>query len=144
MRLIVGLCVLLIFGHLLTEASTVLEYFYPVVADTKINPWFNGDYVFYNDPEGIPLKWFIKYLTDDLLWVIVFFCFSVIGYQYSYRMFLVGCVFVVYHLFDTFMLFYNYKTSKGLHWALIAAVVISIIFVLMPDKKQAVVKSIRQ
>lgn len=144
MKLVIAMCALLIFGHLLTEASTLLEYFFPDVANQKVNPWLDKSYVFYGDKEGIPLKWFIKYLTDDVLWVIVFFCLSVIGYQYSYRMFLVGCVFFVYHLFDTFMLLYNYKTFKWLHWAWIIAVIVSIIFVLLPEKKQAIVKSIRQ
>lgn len=140
MKWITIFCVLLVFGHVLTEAAEIMQSVNPGLASTKINPWIDRDFVFYNDPEGIKLMWFVKYFTDDILWIITFFCFTMLAYRLSLRLFLAGCIFTLYHVIDLFMLWYNYKTFTWLYWYLATACVCAIICLFIPEKRRAVIK----
>lgn len=140
-KLTILLCVMLILSHVLTEASTLLYLFFPEIDQIKVNPWLDKNYVFYGDPAGINLKWFIKYMTDDILLTVTFFVVAKVSYQYSYRLFLVGSTFFIYHLIDTFMLWYNYKTSDWIYWLLNAIICTSIVWLFIPERKQGMLKS---
>lgn len=140
MKWITIFCILLVFGHLLTEAAEVLQTFWPGIASQKIRPWLDRSYVFYGDPDGVQLSWFVKYFTDDILWLISFFCFTMLAYRLSFRLFLIGCIFVLYHAVDLFMLWYNYKTFNWLYWYLIGSCITAVICLFIPVKQRAVIK----
>lgn len=135
------ICVFLIFGHLMLEAGAA----YQKLNDYKplhINPFLSGSYEFY-DKKGISAYWWLQLNCIEFLWCTTFFILAKIAYQYSFRLFLVGFIFFLYHLIDWFMLWYDYKTSVLFYWFLNTAVVIAIIVLFLPDKKQAVYKSMK-
>jgi hypothetical protein len=140
-RLTIILCVLLIVGHLLTELGSVL-YLINRPKSWRIDPFLSPWYEFPGG-QGIDVYWWIKWVTDDLLWCITFFTLAKVSYQFSFRLFLVACIFFLYHVIDSFMLWWNYKTSYWLYWVMIAAVILTIISLFMPEKKQAIIKSLK-
>ena len=80
----------------------------------------------------------------EFLWCLTFFVLAKIAYRYNFRLFLIGCIFFLYHVVDWFMMWYDYKTSQLFYWFLNGAIVLSIIALFIPEKKQGVVKSIDQ
>lgn len=139
-KLTIILCVMLIAGHILTELGSVLYLIYRPKAWT-IDPFLSPSYEFPGG-KGIDLYWWIKWVTDDMLWCITFFVLAKVAYQYSFRLFLVGCIFFMYHLIDHFMLWWNYKTSYWLYWILIVASILSVMALFRPEKKQGIIKSL--
>lgn len=125
----------------MTELGSVLYLIYrPLV--WKIDPFLSPSYEFPGG-EGIDLYWWVKWVTDDMLWCITFFVMAKVAYQVSYRLFLVAWTFFCYHVIDHFMLWWNYKTSYWLYWFLAAAIVATICLLFAPEKKQAIVKSLK-
>lgn len=140
MRLTILLCILLIIGHLLTESGTIVwELNHRKQA--YVNP-FLSPYYKWHDAKGIDLYWWIKYVFDDVLWCTVFFVLAKVSYQYSFRLFLVGCIWFAYHVFDLAMLWWNFKTSYWLYWVIYGTVILCLFSLFVPEKKQAIVKSI--
>lgn len=140
-KITIILCSLLIAGHLLTELGSVL-YLINRPKTWHIDPFLSPSYEFPGG-EGIDLYWWIKWVTDDLLWCITFFVLAKIAYQVSFRLFLVGSVFFLYHAIDHFMLWWNYKTSYWMYWVMITAVIATIASLFMPEKKQGIIKSLQ-
>lgn len=140
-KLTVILCALLIVGHMLTELGSILYLVYRPQA-WRIDPFLDSDYEFPGG-EGIDLYWWIKWVTDDLLWCITYFVLAKIAYQYSFRLFLIGSIFFLYHVIDHFMLWWNYKTSYWLYWIMLAAIIGTIASLFAPEKKQAIIKSLQ-
>lgn len=138
-RLIIGLSLLLIFGHCITELASILNNIWPDVMNKKVY-WFFEDK---KDLQPMELYWYIKSTTDDLLWCITFFVLTKIAYQYSFKLFIVGSIFFLYHFIDAVMFWVNYKTSYWLYWSLLATIVLSIVFLILPlEKQKAIYKSI--
>lgn len=141
-RLTIWLAVLLILGHLLTEASIVLELTFPYLKTVYIHPFISKSYQF-PYPEGVNILWWVYYCTQDFLWMTTFFVGCIISVQYSFRIFRVCCVFFAYHVADHFLLWYNYKSGYFAYWLMIASIAFSIVMMFLPDKKQGLVKSMR-
>lgn len=140
-HLTIILCILLITGHLLTEMGSVFYLMYkPTIY--YINPFLSPTYEFSN-PKGIDLYWWIKYVTEDLLWCVTFFVLAKVAYQYSFRLFMVASIFFAYHVVDGFMLWWNYKTSYWLYWVLYGAVILCILSLFAPEKRQGILKSLQ-
>lgn len=129
--------ILLIIGHLQLETSEVLAKVWPGFSSVKVKPFIN--YQWPHDAEGIPLDWWVKYCTDSMLFVIVFFVLCRVAMEYSYRLFRVSAILFVYHLFDHFMLWYNYRTSHWAYWVFIVAVVACVVAMFLPDRRGKVV-----
>lgn len=132
-------------GHLSTELASGMEYLY----EGKIfyvSPFFDPTYKFpeaKGTPEGtINLYWYIKYLTDDFLWCVTFFVMAQIAKMYSFRIFLVACIFFVYHIFDLVMCVWNFKSYHWLYAGVYVAAGFSIIALFIPEKRQGILKSI--
>jgi hypothetical protein len=126
----------------LGEVASILEKIYPGIAFIKVNPWIDGDYVFYGDKEGIYLHWFIKYCCNEMQDIIFFFVLAKAAYQFSFKLFLISWVFFGYHVIDAFMLLYNYKTSHWIYWLLNGCIVIGVVLIIRPEKKQGKLRSI--
>lgn len=140
------LSVLLMIGHLSTELASGIEYLYKGEI-FYVNPFFDPDYEFpeaKDTPDGtINLYWYIKYVTDDFLWCVTFFVMAKIAKMYSFRIFLVSCIFFAYHVFDLFMNVWNFKSYHWLYVGVYIAVGLSILSLFAPEKKQAVLKSLQ-
>lgn len=141
---VICLCLLLILGHVSLEAGALMERFFAGYGERKINPFLDSSYVFpvnAGEESGIRLKWWVYYVTNDFLWVIAFFVLCKLALSYSYRLFRVCAMYLIYHLIDHFMLWYNYRSSEWVYYVLNGMIIISIMVMIIPEKKQAVVKS---
>lgn len=127
-RFIIFIAVLLIVGHMFTYSSAILSQIYPEIMSKKANLFKHGGVV-------MEYWWYIKFTCDDFLWVITFFALTTIAYRYSVRLAMVSFIFLLYHLFDGIMFWDNYKSSKWEERGLMIAVIISVIFLVIPAKK---------
>jgi hypothetical protein len=129
---------LLIVGHLSLEFGELLEHVFPRIADMRIDPFFDKSYVFPvapGQPPGIPLKWWIYYVTNDFLWVLVMFALCIVSGQYSYRLFRVCAVFFIYHIADHFLMWYNYRSTHAVYWLMAVAYIAAVVMLFIPDRK---------
>lgn len=133
-RIVITLVVLLITGHLLTEAASIASMISPALMEQKVNLFYTGGF-------EMERWWYVKMTCDDLLLVITYFCLARIAYQYSIKLFMIACVFTLYHTIDGYMFWYNYKQSHWLYWALLASVILSILLLILPFKVSGKYKS---
>ena len=112
---------LLILGHLLTEVSSLLYKIWPTWSDKEVYWFLSPSY-----HHQWARKWYIKSSTDDLLWIIVFYCFAKVAKQYSEYLFL--CIFILfcYHVIDGLFFWWDFKTSNYLYWDLLFTAIVLI------------------
>lgn len=125
---------LLVCGHLFTEVSAILVKIWPEVMSKKVNLFYTGGY-------EMEYWWYIYFSSQDLLWVITYFVLARVSYQYSIKLFMIACVFALYHTIDGYMFWYNYKQSHWLYWALMASVILCILLLIIPFKVSSKYKS---
>jgi len=127
---------LVVTGHLVTELATLNQH-YGWIASKPIQP-----FIAFNWPgEGINLDWFIKYATDEVLWLLYSIAFMLVCRKINRRLFVFAAGWVMYHAVDGFMFFYNFKQFQWLHWILIGIVTANTLFqVLVRSRK---LKSVR-
>lgn len=113
--------VLLIVGHFLTEMSSIFSDIWPDLMSEE-RYWFWSP-AYHKKWE---IKWFIKNSCDDLLWVIVCYCFTMVAKKYSTYLFLVGFIFFCYHVMDFFMFWWDFKSSHYMYWDLLLTAIIMI------------------
>lgn len=131
----------MIVGHLLLEAGALYQKFNNY-EPLYIDPFLSGTYEWY-DSKGISAYWWLQLNCIEFLWCSTFFILAKVAFQYSFRLFLIGFIFFLYHLVDWFMMWYDYKTSVLFYWFLNTAVILCIGVLFLPDKKQAVIKSFK-
>lgn len=127
-RKIIWMAILLMFGHLLAEMSGVLSKIFPEVLSGKANLFIKGGY-------EMEYWWYVKFTMDDLLWVITFFVLTRLALMISYRLALVSLMFMVFHVIDAFMFWYDYKQSHKFYWGLVA-LIFGIVILLLPLKER--------
>lgn len=140
------LCVLLIAGHWSTELGAWLERRNsPEIKYVK--PWLSNSYSFperQGEPDNhISLYWWVTYNCLDILWCIVFFVMARLAFMYSFQLFLVSCIFFLYHCFDYFMLWYNFKSWGWSYKIAHVATFLAVVSLFIPDRKQAIIKSLK-
>lgn len=138
--LVIAICVLLGLSHLMLEAGAGMQ----ILNDYEkvyVNPFWSPSYHWYY-PEGISLYHWVQLNAVEMMICTIFFCFAKVSYQYSYRLFLIGIIWFVYHLIDWFMLWWDYKTSVLFYWFLNITIALTISSLFVPERKQGVVKSI--
>lgn len=138
-RFTIGICIMLIFGHLLLESGALYQM-YRKYEQVYINPFKSPTFKWY-DEKGISLYHWVQLNCIEFLWCITFFVLAKVAYKYSYKLFLVGCVFFVYHVADYFMLWWDYKTSVIFYYFLNGAILIALICLFIPEKKRGNVVS---
>lgn len=129
----------MIVGHILLETGAGYQIYnnFEVI---KIHPFLRANYDWY-DPEGISLYHWIQLNAIEFLFCTVFFVLAKVSHKYSYKLFLVCCVFFLYHLIDYFMLWYDYKTSILFYWFLNGAIIVACCMLFIPERKQGKLKS---
>lgn len=132
---------LLILGHALLELAELLQRIRPSIVNVYIKPFIN--YTWPHDNRGISLIWWVKYCTDSFLYIIVFFVMARVAAVYSFRLFIICGIWFLYHLFDGFMLWYNYRTSHWLYWVIVAGAALSIGSLFLPEKRAGKVVSLK-
>lgn len=132
--------ILLIIGHFQLETAEIAERLW--LSGIYVHPFIRSSYHWYDD-KGVNLLWWIKYVCDDILWIITYLILTLVARKYSYRLFLVCSVFLGYHIFDHFMLWYDYRSSHWLYWLeLLTDGICLLLFFIIKDKKTGTIKSI--
>lgn len=124
--------VLLVVAHVLTESAEVVEKLWPKSKGIAFDSFINYDWSWPDRP--MMLNWWIKYNTEEFLWCATFFVLAMIGRMVSYRFFLMGMVFFIYHIIDWFMLWYDYKQSHLMYWTGCVCLVAVLFVWLWPEK----------
>jgi hypothetical protein len=132
---------LLIISHLGLEAGAGLQMLNRF-ENVYINPFRSPDYQWY-DAKGISLYHWVQMNMIEFMICTIFFIFTIAVNKYSFRLFLIGCIFFLYHIVDWFMLWWDYKTSVLFYYFINAAVLLSIAALFVPEKKQAIIKSLK-
>lgn len=128
---------LLIVGHLLTELHSFIYWIandsqYEYVDNWFLKPGFKVD--------KLNVLWYFKMVEDTLLLGGVLFAGACQAFsrnyktylewqRYSFRLYVIWCIYFAYHIFDFIMFFYNYKTSYWLYLVVLLLCTISASFV---------------
>lgn len=94
-------------------------------------PWFNY---------SIPVCWWVKYLTNDVFEVLVFYAFAKVAKQYSISLFLVIVVLLFYHIIDLAMYLWNFKASHYMMWDMLWTTYVFVRIALRKWKDETIAK----
>lgn len=130
------IAILLFFGHALTELHSLLLVKYPLLATKEVDPFLKKDF-----SQPILFLWYVKFMSEDLLWCITYFCMALIAYKYSHKVFIIVSIYFFYHAIDQVLFAYNYKRDYGIYWLLLLVSLSVLIVLFWPMKKQALYKS---
>lgn len=142
---LIWISIVLLVSHLLLETSEIIEriwpslksmYVYPVISSSFQPEWYTKS--------GINILWWVKYNSDDIVWCISYLTMARIAFEYSFRLFLIIGLFFLYHVADTLMLWWNFKSYHWFYWIVIGIIIVSVIIIIYPVKnKQAVIKQFK-
>lgn len=108
---------LFLVGHLFTYFPILFYWISPTLLNKQIQPFFGSEM------EITPL-WFLHDLSNNLLWIIVFFVFCRISQGVRYY---VSLIFLLYHLIDFCLYLWNYKQSYGVYLNLLGLLILTIL-----------------
>lgn len=111
--------VLAILSRLITYAAVFLERINKGLANKTVNPYLCP---WYDNP--MKLKWYIKFASDPIAWVLISWMICKITMRVSDYLFLVSVIFLGYHLLDTIMFFWNFERYELIYWDMILTAVI--------------------
>lgn len=127
------LAIILILAYVGSEAAEIMQRLWPWLSGVKVQPFIAYDWP--HDQEGINLLWWVKYNTDALLSLVIVFVLARVAKEYSFRVFKVAAILCVYHVFDWFMLWYDYRQSHWYYYAVAAFYSVAVIRLLWPMRK---------
>jgi hypothetical protein len=133
----VRICIFLLIGAeiLYEEIPSILTDIWPIWSKTKvdwfISPWFH---------EKVKINWILKFAFDDLLKIVIFYCLAKIAKQYSTSLFLVMVIFLIYHLIDFFMGWWNFKSSHYFYYDLLWITIVLVMQAVSPMKEGTLAK----
>lgn len=137
-RILIVLLVL-VFIHMMNESAKIIEKTRPDIAERYINPFIDKSYRF-PVKEGMKVKWWVKYCTDDFARLSIFILTAWVLWPFSRKLSAMFIVYSVYHLFDHFMLWYNYKQSYWLYWVEGVCDLLCVLTLLIPERRGAKIK----
>jgi hypothetical protein len=123
----------LIVVHAATELWQVIWAIWPQTETARVNLFIDKNAL----PEGMTVLWWVKSLTDELLWCYVFFDYAYTALRTSRKKFWVVFVFFMYHAFDAAMFVYNYKQSYWIYIVLLVLDAIALVIIFLPMKERA-------
>jgi len=114
-----AIVLLLVIGHILTEAHTFIMWAEPRSVSHYVEGWFLKPGF---EVCELNILWWSKMIEDSLLLVVLLFAGACQAYtrnyktylewqRYSIRLYVIWVVYFLYHCFDTISFLYNYKTS---------------------------------
>jgi hypothetical protein len=93
-----------ILSRFVTYASIFINWAFPAWANSKIDFFLCPDY-----KNPMYVTWWVYYFSEDLSWLLASYVFCKIASRISDCLFLVGVIFMGYHLFDILMYIWNFK-----------------------------------
>ncbi len=142
---LIWISIILIGSHIILEASEIMERIWPSLKEIYIYPVKSSDFKpkWYVE-NGINILWWLKYNCDDLVWCISYLTMARIAFKYSFRLFLIIGLFFIYHIADTLLLWWNFKSAHWFYWALLCVIAISIVIIVYPVRnKQGIIKQFK-
>lgn len=119
----ITIVILLVVGHLLTELHTIIMWAYPESVTYYVGDWFFMSN--FNVPD-LSILWYSKMLEDSFVLSAILFAGACQSHsrnyktylewqRYSIRLYVIWCIYFMYHLFDTISFLVNYKTTYWLY-----------------------------
>lgn len=136
----ITICVLLIFSHLMLESGAglqILNHYERAYLNPFWSPWYEWPY-----EQGISYYHWMQMNAVELMICTVLFCFAKVAKKVSHKVFLIAFIFFWYHVIDWFMMWWDYKTSNWFYVFLNGAIIVSIVCLFIPEKKQGIIKSL--
>jgi hypothetical protein len=110
---------LIILAHLTTEFHSVVLFVYPKSKGILASDWFIKPGFEIN---GLTMLWFLRGIQDAAFLAIIMFCAALQAHsrtyksylqwqRFSYRLYMVWCIWFLHSVFDMGMFLYNYKNS---------------------------------
>lgn len=138
--------ILLIIGHVLTELHTALYWLHPEFEFFDVSNWFIRPP---KDISTLNILWYSKMIEDSFVLMAILLAGACQGYsrtyttymewqRYSFRLYVIWCIYFGYHVFDSFMFFYNYKTSYLLYISILIITTVLVLFVAFFRHKRSV------
>lgn len=128
--------VLLIAFHFFTESHSIVSAVSKELGDREYDWFLSPSY-----ERGLPLKWYLKMNFDSLLVLVILFLWHRTALYQSKRLFFTLAVWVLYHMADLSLFWWNYKSSWPTYWSMLAVAIALTIIVLMPIKEKAKIVS---
>lgn len=128
--------VLLIVFHFLTESHSVVSTINKEFGDRTFDLFIDSDY-----HRQLAVKWYLKMNFDSLLVLVILFLWHKTAAYQSRRLFFTLAIWVLYHMIDLALFWWNYKSSWPTYWAMLAVAISLTIIILAPIKEKAKVVS---
>lgn len=125
-RLIIVLFTLSLFA---TQLHSVIRYFYPGIATTKINMFFDRSYT-----REVTVQWYVFFLAQYMFVLVLLFCGCMIAIRVSFALTMVLFSAFVYWLVKLWCFGWNYDSNAGFDWMMVGCVVLSMICVVFPGR----------
>lgn len=132
-----GLGLTLTIAYFQLEFYRLVWWIWPESATVKVN-WFIDRCAL---EEGITPLWYVKGISEHILWVCVLLCFANLALKISRKAFIIISIFGIYHLADFIMYFIDFSQSRWLYTLLLVVNVTALIAVFWPIKEKAKVVS---
>lgn len=123
----------LMVAHLFSIAYTIMWLIDDKVPLIKANLFIDQKAV----PGGIEVGWYVKYITDHLMWCITYWVFSVVAFYFSKKLFLIVTLLAIYHLIDFICFLVNFNNCWWLYWVLILTLLACVVILMLPIKEKA-------
>lgn len=122
----------------LTEAHSVLYAINPTLAKTKVDIFWSDSY-----QRELTVQWYLKFTFDKFFMICAFFSATMISMRYSFKLASVFFIVMAYWYVDLFLFWYNYNSGVKMYWVMVSVLILSIIFLVLPDKKTGKYKSMQ-
>lgn len=137
-RIIAGVLILL---HWLFELPEWMNNHYDKTANKYIWPFIKPGYKFYN-PKGIKIKHWIHECAVDTLFITLTIMLLFMALKIDRKLATIFALFLMYHCFDYFMLWWDYKDSYDLYFNMnITDLLVIVVVLWQGDPKMRVVPS---
>lgn len=122
------LALLMLFGLVQTESWRLVRWISYDYSVSMVHPfWFTE--------EPIRVHWYFKFLSEDLLMMILFFVIARLAKFISYRFYLFGMIATTYKFIDLLMFFANFKRWENGYTIMIGLAFIATGLILYPKKE---------
>lgn len=133
----IGIVILLVLGHVLTESHTFIYWMWPKSKDYYVDQWFLKPSF---KVDQISILWYSKMVEDSLLLVVLLFAGACQAFarnyktylewqRYSLRLYIIWIIYFGYHVFDFCSFMYNYKTNYIAYMVVLGTCTIISLFV---------------
>lgn len=136
--LIRSVIIIFIFSLVLTQAHSILRYFDESLARTKINMFLDRSY-----KREITVQWYVYFLGLYFFLICCMFI-GVMGFmRVSFKLTMIFFIGAVYWYIKLILVLYNYDSSDSFDWFLVGVVILSLIILVIPERKSGKYKSMQ-